>query len=374
MTGSTKALPALVRCPLVPDEILKRNHCFFEVDSRFRKASRLLQTLWLKDHNIEPGIHVRGEGDDAVVMPLHSNLSQSAARAGQNFLSPAIHAYVVRQLLLREEGAAIDEERLFGNSLSSMPMSYNLFAPMALSPDLATAVFKRLIPEFVHEVTEFKFEHSPSRDRRQGSWLEDGTAFDLAVKVVTPEGEDGTIFIETKYSEDLSGPAARLRDRYDDVSRAVALFTDPDSPMLRTLALEQLWRLHMLSQLIVDKGVTSRAMFIAVGPRLNRRVMAAFRAYETELIAPDDRDANRVPFKALTLETIIEAIRDVGDTDLARDLWARYCDFERIYHFCLAELVPTPTTSSSKDQKDPTIRQQLVQRLNKKARTSSRSA
>lgn len=119
MTTSMTALPAPLRCPLVPDELLKRNNCFFEVDPRFRKAARFLQVLWLKDHNIEPGIHVRGTDDDAVIMPLHSNLSQSAARAGHNFLSPAIHAFVRRELIMREEGAAIDEERLFGNALSS---------------------------------------------------------------------------------------------------------------------------------------------------------------------------------------------------------------------------------------------------------------
>jgi hypothetical protein len=342
MTSTQLPCP-LPRVPLVPDELLKRNHCYFEIDTRFRKAARLLSCLWLKDHSIEPGVHVRGEGADAVVMPLHSNLSRDAARAGKNFLSPAIHEFVRRELIMREEGAAIDEERLLGNALSSMPMSYNLFAPMALDLSLATAVFKQLLPEFVHEVTEFKFEHSPSRERRKGEWLEDGSAFDLAVKVITVDGEDGTVLIETKLSEDMAGPAARLRDRYDEVSRASGLFVDPDSPMLRTYAQEQLWRLHMLSQLMVDKGVTSRAVFIAIGPRLNRRAMAAFRSYEKELIAADDRDTNRVPFQALTLETVVEAIGRVGAPDLSRQLWARYCDFERIYHLALQEFVDKQT-------------------------------
>lgn len=342
MTTSMTALPAPLRCPLVPDELLKRNNCFFEVDPRFRKAARLLQVLWLKDHNIEPGIHVRGADNDAVIMPLHSNLSQSAARAGQNFLSPAIHAFVRRELIMREEGAAIDEERLFGNALSSMPMSFNLFAPMALDLSLATAVFKQLLPEFVQEVKGFKFEHSPGRERKKGEWLEDGTAFDLAVKVITPEGEDGTIFIETKYSEDMAGPAARLRDRYDEVSRRVALYKDPDSPMLRTFALEQLWREHMLAQLTVDQELTSRAVFITIGPRLNHRVMAAFRAYENELIADDDRDTNRVPFQAFTLETLIDTLSDAGAADLARQLWARYCDFERVFNVALQEFIDAP--------------------------------
>lgn len=336
---SATASSSLPRVPVISDEIAKKNNVYFSVDTRFRRAARLLQCLWLRDRGIPTGHHTRGEGDDAVTMELHSSLSRDASRAGLNFMSPEIHAFCRRELILRESGASIDEERLFGNALSSMPMSYNLFAPMALDLNLATAVFKRLLPEFVQEVTDFKFEHSPSRERKKGEWLEDGSAFDIAITVITREGEEGTIFIETKYSEDLSGPAARLRDRYDDVSRASGLYVDPDSSMLRSLALEQIWRLHMLSQLIVDKGLTSRAVFIAIGPRLNHRAMVAFRAYENELIDAEHRDANRVPFQAFMLETVIDALGDAGAADLARQLWARYCDFERVYHLALHEFI-----------------------------------
>ena len=346
----------LPRIPLVPEEVARHNNVYFEIDTRFRRAARLLQCLWLKDREIPTGHHVRGEGDDAVTMELHSYLSREAARAGRNFLSPEIHALVRRELLMREEGAAIDEDRLFGNALSSMPLTFNLFGPMALDLNLASAALRQLLPGFVHQVTGFIFEHSPGR--REERFLNDGTAFDLAIRVLTPEGEEGTIFVEVKYSEDMTGPAARLRDRYDEVSRAVGLFVDPNSPMLRSLALEQLWREHMLAQLTVDQGLTPRAMFITIGPRLNRRVMAAFRVYENELIDADDQDANRVAFQAFTLERFIDALAEAGAEGLARDLWGRYCDFERVYHLALGEYLEEPsghaiaaplTAPSSKD-------------------------
>lgn len=339
---SATASSSLPRVPVVSDEIAKKHNVYFALDQRFRRAARLLQCLWLRDRGIPTGHRTRGEGDDAVTMELHSSLSRDAARAGLNFMSPETHAFVRRELAMCELGAAYDQERLFGNALSSQPMSMNLFAPMALDRSLATAVFKRLLPDFVHEVAGFRFEHSPSRERKPGEWLEDGTAFDLAVKVITPQGEEGTVFIETKYSESLDSNPARIRPRYDEVSRSSGLFIDADSPMLRTLALEQLWRLHMLSQVIVDKGLTSRAVFIAIGPRLNHRVMAAFRSYKSELIADDDRDANRVPFQAFTLETVIDTLGDAGAADLARQLWARYCDFERVFNIALQEFIDAP--------------------------------
>jgi hypothetical protein len=311
-------------------------------------------------------------------MELHSYLSRDAARAGRNFLSPEIHALVRRELLMREEGAAIDEDRLFGNALSSMPLTFNLFGPMALDLNLATAALRQLLPGFVHQVTGFTFEHSPGR--RQERFLNDGTAFDLAIGVITSEGEDGTIFVEVKYSEDMSGPAARLRDRYDEASRSVGLFVDPDSPMLRSLALEQLWREHMLAQLTVDQGLTPRAMFITIGPRLNRRVMAAFRVYENELIDADDQDANRVAFQAFTLERFIDALAEAGADGLARDLWGRYVDFERVYRLALGEYLEKPSSHtiaappappSSKDVEASL--QQAIARTTDKRATRSRA-
>jgi hypothetical protein len=272
----------IVRVPLVPQSLLKAHGVDCIIDTRFRAAARLLQSLWLKDNNIATGLHVRSNSDGDVIIPLGSLLSREAAIAGRNFLTPAIHTFVRHELILREDGGYYDEERLFGNALSSMPLSFNVFAPIAMDLELASAVFRCLLPDFVSKVLNFRFETSPGR--REARFLNDGTAFDLALDVITPEGEPATVFIEVKYSEAMEGPAARSRERYDEASRQVGLFIDPDAALLRSLALEQLWREHMLAQLAVDAGVTSRAVFVAIGPKMNRRVQAAFRCYANELI------------------------------------------------------------------------------------------
>jgi len=325
----------IVRAPLVPQTLLKAHGVDCIIDTRFRAAARLLQSLWLKDNSIATGVHVKATEDGDIVTPLGSLLSREAANAGRNFLSPAIHTFVRHELILREEGAYYDEERLFGNALSSMPLSFNVFAPMAMDLELASAVFRGLLPDFVNKILNFRFETSPGR--REARFLNDGTAFDLAVDVITQEGEQATIFIEVKYSEAMEGPAARYRERYDEASRQVGLFIDPDAALLRSLALEQLWREHMLAQLAVNEGVTPRAMFLAIGPRLNRRVQAAFRCFANELIPDDDLDDDRVRFRTITLETVIDAIHQAGAVELAKELWPRYCDFERVFHLAMAE-------------------------------------
>jgi len=109
---------------------------------------------------------------------------------------------------------------------------------------------------------------------------------------------------------------------------------------------EQLWREHAMAQLAVDNGVTPRAIFMAIGPRLNRRVQAAFRVYEAELLDVDQREPDRVAFAPLTLEAVIEAIARAGASDLARALWGRYCDLDQVYRLSMQEFAGDDAAAS----------------------------
>lgn len=343
-TASKPAFIQIARTPLVPEKILKENSAFCVIDTRFRAAARLLQCLWLGDHDIPTASSDAGDTVDGPAA-FGNILSPEAAYAGRNFLNPAIHRLALQEWLMCEEDAAIDDERLFGNALSSMPLAFNMFGPMALDRRLATAVFREMLPGFVRSVERIQFEHSPGR--RDERFLADRTAFDLAVQVITPGGEPGTIFIEAKFSEGMNNSTTRMRGRYNDASKEVRLYDNPDSLILRSAPIEQIWREHMLSQLAVDNGVTPRAIFLAIGPKLNRRVQGVFRVYQGELIDADRQDADRVPFIPLTLETVIEAIAAAGATDHAQVLWDRYCDFDRVYRLSLQQLTgdasPAPT-------------------------------
>lgn len=342
MRSTTLAdITPICRVPLIPEHIVRRHNVHFEIDTRFRRAARLLQYLWLSDHDIPTGIHIQGTGEDAVTMDIGSCLSAEAAEAGKNFLSPAVHGLVRHELIMREEGAMIDEDRLFRNALSSMPLVFNLFGPMVIDPRLATTIFHALLPDFVNTVESIRFEHSPGR--HEDRFLSDGTAVDVAMSVITPDGEEATVFVEVKYSEDMTGPAARLRPRYDEASRQVRLFKDPDSQLLRSLALEQLWREHMIAQLSVDHGITSRALFITIAPRLNRRANAAFRVYRSELLDAEAGRNDQVGFRSLDLEAVIKAMGRTDASEMASKLWARYCDFERVYRLALDEFPDTAT-------------------------------
>ncbi|WP_157787946.1 PGN_0703 family putative restriction endonuclease [Bradyrhizobium elkanii] len=332
----------LARTPLVPERVLRSYGAYCAIDTRFRAAARLLQCLWLKDNSIPTALST---DSTSPFDTFGSILSAEAAHAGKNFLNEDIHRLALQEWLLCEEDAAIDDERLFGNALSSMPLVFNLFGPLSLNRELATAVFRALLPDFVQDVDGIMYEHSPGR--RKDNFLSDRTAFDLAVHVTTTDGHPAIIYCETKFSESLHGPAARMRDRYDDASQQVRLYRDPAAPILRSLALEQLWREHMLAQLAVENKVTPRAVFMAVTPRLNRRVQAALRVYQSELLDVDHLDSDRVAFVPLTLESFVEALAVAGSADYARALWSRYCDFDRVYRLSLQEVTGSGPLSRS---------------------------
>src|SRR4051794_22705187 len=105
----------LSRTPFISDAVAKHysSHCL--IDSRFRRAARLLQILWMRDQGI-PNAAAEERGAH-----LGSYLRADAAEAGRNFISPQIHLLALREfLLLPEENAAVDADRLLTNSLTSM--------------------------------------------------------------------------------------------------------------------------------------------------------------------------------------------------------------------------------------------------------------
>ncbi|ACA16007.1 hypothetical protein M446_1502 [Methylobacterium sp. 4-46] len=326
----------LTRAPLIPEALLRQHACFILTDTRFRAAARLRQSLWRESVlGLPAGLHCTGGSRAVVPALLGSTLRPADAANGLNFISSTVHQFVRRSLVLREEGALVHYDRLHRNLLSSEALTYNLFAPLALDLDLATAVFRQLLPAFVTRVTGIRFETSPGR--HDPRYLNDGTAFDAALTVITPEGERATVFIEVKYGEGCTGAAATHRPRYDEASREAALHHDPDSPALRSTLLEQFWRLHLLAQLAVRHGVTPRAHLLVLAPQLNRRVSAATSIYTTQLTDPGGSSPATTGFSALTLESFVSALAQAGGGAEAGYLWHRYLDLRPVLDLVLAE-------------------------------------
>ncbi|MCF4124451.1 hypothetical protein HBB12_003515 [Methylobacterium sp. SyP6R] len=228
-----------------------------------------------------------------------------------------------------------------GPTFSSQALTLNLLAPLATDLDLATRVWRHLLPGFIQDVTALRFEHSPGRF--DDAYFGDGTALDALIEAITPDGEAAVVTVELKFVEGLSGPAATPRARYVEAAQASGLYRDAAGAILSRPGFEQLRREHVLTDLMLRHGLASRGCFVLIAPQLNRRAQAVAARYRAELVDPAGMgDASGVAFVNLTLEAVIAATAQAGASDLARQLWARYCDHARVARLALHGDEPPP--------------------------------
>ena len=134
----------------------------------------------------------------------------------------------------------IDEERLWTNLLSSMPLAFNMFASWRRDAQRANAILGPLIPGFLALDTRTLFEHAPAcGDVR---FTGDGMAFDVLVRYRTPSGRKGFVAFEIKYSESMQEPMRALGLRYDELAEKSGFFIAPMNPALRANPLQQFFR------------------------------------------------------------------------------------------------------------------------------------
>jgi hypothetical protein len=70
---------------------------------------------------------------------LGSTLPDDFAReTGANFISPAVRHAVLDRIQTEQPGESIEQNRLFSNLLSSMPLCFNLFGELWADHNLAT--------------------------------------------------------------------------------------------------------------------------------------------------------------------------------------------------------------------------------------------
>lgn len=314
--------------PIIPIELLKRYHVHQPHDDRLKACARLLQALWLAARDIPIGVHSSRAGH---ARRLGSRLSPSATMAGRNFQTPAIAQLAHQVIAYREPGAFLDPERTLGNALSSTGVCLNLMGVLAQDLDLAARVLRRLLPEQdIDTVTMVRFEHSPGR--REPTLTNDRSAHDCCVWFTRkrrsrhPE-RVGVLCIEMKYSEDLYDSTPCEPGRYDDLAEASGLFKEPFHAALRINPLQQLFREHLLAQAAVMRGDWPSAVFVSVAPAVHYRMLRQAELYSAFLQPPLE---GQVPFRHLTLDSIVDAIGMCGAPGAAAALFDRYLDWRKV--------------------------------------------
>lgn len=257
-----------------------------------------------------------------------------AERELVNFLSPEIGALVRAEVDANK--AVTDprfhklygEPRIFDDLLSSQPMCFNLFGPLALDLEAATRVARRLWPDRVDTVTAVRFEHSPGRG--DPTYLDNRSAAGALIEHTTPSGGVGIIAIETKYHEDSRGSSkeaiekVKAKARYGEVAEASGVFRSPTDEALRESPLWQIWLDHLLALAWQQADGLDAALFVLAYPALNLAVDRAAGSYAACLVDGDDS------FQALTLEAINSVMADEVDRPEVAAFADRYLAFDRV--------------------------------------------
>jgi hypothetical protein len=171
---------------------------------------------------------------------LGSMLSSSAGEAGINFLTEGTFDVAKARA---NSGGGVERYRLLHNMLSSQPMCFNLFAPLAADQQLGSEVCRALIGCAVSNVREVRFEWAPTPIVHH---LNDRTSFDCFIEYETIHGGLGFLAVETKLTEPFSpkrcdNPAyRRWMTRSSPWRNSVC--TKVGSPVHN-----QLWRNHLLA-------------------------------------------------------------------------------------------------------------------------------
>jgi hypothetical protein len=236
---------------------------------------------------------------------LGSRIALDKAReSGANFLDDSARSAVRHRIAHPEPHQMLDEDRLFCDLLSSMPMCFNLFGSLHDDLEAADHAVHRWWPDAPGKVSAVRFEWSPGR-RLPGEHLENRSAFDVAFELALADGRRGIVGVETKYHEHCKRervPNDDRRKRYERVTRESGIFVPEAVSAILGTDLQQVWLDHLLalSMLQHPSGTWGWVKFVLVHPAKNPSYAWAAERYRVLL-----RDL--ATFQVSTIEALPDA-------------------------------------------------------------------
>lgn len=272
-------------------------NCWFETDrvsgdavtTGWRRRARFRQACWREERGYPIGFNPYRGGPQAAA--VGSRLELDFARAsGANFLSPAIVAAVRSRLANPEQYQTLNEERLWADLLSSMPLCFNLFGELVEDAIAAARAVRAWWPDAPSGSVDVRFEHSPGRCDPE--FLGNKSAFDVAFTINTPDGTSAIVGIETKYHEHAAverPPKSVALRRYAEVTERSGIFVPHWRDLVLGTDLQQIWLDHLLLlSMIQHRSRRWRwGRFVLAYPRENPSFNSAANRYREVLLRTD---------------------------------------------------------------------------------------
>lgn len=128
-------------------------------------------------------------------------LTDSDGENGMNFL-PSLRTKILKEVYSRnEKGKGVDIGRTTKNMLSSQAMCFNLFVPLNLNKQLATAFLRELSENVAEVCQDIEYEYTPSKTIFNDQSGKGGVDCDALIKFKNCKGGTSLIVVETKFVE-----------------------------------------------------------------------------------------------------------------------------------------------------------------------------
>lgn len=284
--------------------------CWFTVDdvpadpasTSWRRLARWHQAQWRQSRGYPIGAEPYAGGPDAT--PVGSRMALDfAIKNGANFLTPGVLKAVRACLAHPEPHQMLQEERLWADLLSSMPLCFNLFGDLFGNPEYAARAVRAWWPEAPEGSVTVRFEHSPGKLDR--TFLGNRSAFDVAFEIDSGGPDRAVIGVETKYHEHAAAepqPRPGALARYVEITEGSLAFAEGWPDRVIGTSLQQIWLDHLLllSMLQHPSRRWTWGQFVLVYPSVNPSFARAAEAYRAVLRDP-------TTFQARTIEDLLAA-------------------------------------------------------------------
>lgn len=302
------------------DQLAKSYTADEQVDGTpFRKKARILQSMW-REHLAQEVGFVNDRPSGSMIR------SEPAKNQLLNFLTDNIRKVVLDELEKNStragsERKVISETRLLNNLLSSQPLTFNLFGELSLDFELTQKVLSEFLADEIVKILKFEFEHSPGR--KNPSYTNDGTAFDVFIECETLRFKKFGIGIEVKYHENLADDPAKHKSEYDQIATSMCCFKEEKLEQLRRRPLEQIWRDHLLLGSMKRQRDIENGVSVVLYPKDNKACGDAIQSYSECL-----RDKST--FDAWTLERFVATLKSMSDAPWISAFEDRYLNFGKV--------------------------------------------
>lgn len=258
-------------------------------DNVFTRKCRLLQSKYRAEVLQEDF----GFGPFANSKNRYGNSIVDGELSGSNFISKNAFECAKQKILEKQvnKNLTVEEYRLFNNTLSSMPMTFNLFSDLRkmllFESEEASRIGNILFEEinWLDKITfiDMEFIPVPIID-----YTNDKSAFDVFLLVEDENHKKGIIGIEVKYTDLLGGNSSTNNEVKNELIQKDKIFDEMLTAQLIENGYQQIYRNYLLTYAYAKRHGIKNYVNIILSPKEDTKSIEEINHLQVHLKKPQN--------------------------------------------------------------------------------------